>query len=93
MPDIDWSRPVRTKHLPAMVGIAREIGITGRRRVALPSLSKGDKAHEHLTWFLYPDSGISRCDGQPSEYDLENYDPRDGVETLSLDERTLRGAL
>jgi hypothetical protein len=71
---IDWSRPICTKHERPLIGMLLPgVGAGNTRRVAMPSMSQV-KPQEHLTVYLYADSGIGRCDGVESDDDLVNFD-------------------
>lgn len=76
---IDWNAPLQTKDgkfgmlMPA-------IPFETRRRVAVarnghrPSSDRNQWSQpgKEVTVWLYPESGVARCDGQPSDLDLEN---------------------
>lgn len=90
--NIDWSKPVCTKHARPLVGhMLPSIGPGPKRRLALPSLSMGNKAHEYLTVYRYGDDGVSRCDGAPSDFDLVNFNTDDGVDRMPLNPDVLKG--
>ena len=89
---IDWSKPVRTRHEIPLIGyLLPDLGVEGKRRVGLPSMSLKHEPEKTPTIYRYGDDGISRCDGQPSDYDLVNFDPRDGGEGLALHPDALKG--
>ena len=67
---LDWDLPVAMKAYPDRVG--RHFGLTasGRRRVQFPSPSQPHS--ENATMATFDEKGISRVDGQPSDWDLIN---------------------
>lgn len=75
---IDWSSPLCTSHYPPRPAqLLDGLTLSGRRRVAIQgdfsaSCSVSDPRREVLTTFTYSENGISRTDGAPSEFDLQN---------------------
>lgn len=71
---IDWSLPVRTKGHGWRGRLLHDRGAGDRRRVILPCISPDPHKKIMGTVYLYPESGVCRCDGQAGPYDLENFD-------------------
>lgn len=73
---INWSRPVRTKN--GRYGIVLPpCDLTPRRnRVAVPNKTEriSDINKDSITVYRYDDYGSTNVYGQPSEFDVENYD-------------------
>lgn len=78
---IDWSLPIRTKGHGYIGKLLYDRDATGRRRVSLPQpphyrgfWTPKNWEEDARTTYLYAESGVCRCDGQPGPFDLENFD-------------------
>ena len=74
---IDWDRPVCTRHRTPLVvtPTGQRGGTENRRQVHMSAPS-----HTSTTMTAYyPDDGVARFDRQPCDWDLDNYDPADGI--------------
>lgn len=85
---IDWTKPICTTHETPFIAmyLGRCPVHSSRRRamfVCPSTVAMGPQNFKPGT-FRYDDEGRTRGDGAPSENDLINYDPSDGVRRIGL---------
>lgn len=81
--NLNWTGPLCTSHDTPLIASPLPNRADGMRRVSLPSLSALDPSRALPTVWFYDDSG-KRPRDTGDEFNLVNFDPKDGVRRIDL---------